>query len=467
MENIKINIRGINYDVDLDKLNSQVNFSIMKGRRFILEGINEKGESKNHRIKLNDIFDAILKTHPEVDPARLNHAYENLKTAGYEMPNSTTKIVSLVHRKFKSSEREGIDQMMFAKADFKEKIMKAPDFPDLTVETLEKSLNKLTCKNTHPKLGEVQVGSGRYLLRPGKESYSKDKGFTPLPKAMQKANYVVNLMEGGNDDNPFKNGIPRRNAKVVNFTTWKDETPPGLDIINLAKDVVAHCNFDKPDMVFCRQGLQRTSTFVAIVELVRNEGCWEQDNSNDTARKVIVTVLQEMAIQDNGRIPTKSQLTTLLSDEFINAVRSRTPTLSSEKVTKAIPKKIPEELEQKALDAIINEINKKENTTSKAPIAAISQFLSTLEKFTVETGMKTSSWENEVRDAVNITPEIRKNIAILLAAEALRSTDGIEAAKTWVRNQFIDKKNPGFAVIRDSDGKIIVNEAWDLLNNLR
>lgn len=325
MSNININIEGVNYAIDLNTLHNHVDFSIINGRRFVLEGKNKDGEIVQGNLKLNDIFEQILKKHPKIDHKKLTNFYRELKTAGYERQSLISIIVSCVHRVFKSDDRQRIDQMMLneEKAVFKEKITAAPDLPDLNAETLEKSLKLKTSKNYKTITGEVHVGSGRYLLRPGQESLAEAKNFPSLPEAMQKANYVVNLIEGDNKHNPFKEDIPSTNAKVVNFKNWRDEAPPGADIIELARDVVANSNIDKPDMVFCRQGLQRTSTFVAIAELIRNEDCWEQDASNNIARKVIVTVLQEMASQDNGRIPTKSQLATLLSDEFIDSIRSK------------------------------------------------------------------------------------------------------------------------------------------------
>lgn len=117
---IKIKVHGVEYNVDLDNLKQladQVDFSLIDGRRFKLERTNKDGNKHlKDKLKLNEIFEAIITQYPKLESSSIKKSYEHLKEAGYgEKDNALiNQIVKAVHKKFKSSDRERIDLMMKA-----------------------------------------------------------------------------------------------------------------------------------------------------------------------------------------------------------------------------------------------------------------------------------------------------------------------------------------------------------------
>lgn len=135
---------------------------------------------------------------------------------------------------------------------------------------------------------------------------------------------------------------------------------------------------------------------------------------------------------------------------------------------------IPKDLQKNALQALFKEIQVKEEVNSKEPLDVINQYLASLEK--KETAAGTDKGGHTVfREFVTLPFEMQTNIAILLAAKALESKQGIEPAKTVVRNQFFAKPgntgaeyfNPAFKLISSKDVNFILSEAYKLLNNQR
>lgn len=113
--------------------------------------------------------------------------------------------------------------------------------------------------------------------------------------------------------------------------------------------------------------------------------------------------------------------------------------------------KIFKDLQNATLFDLYEELGKTTKPISRQPLSVIDQFLS--------------------EKKGHLSHEMRTNIAILLAGEALRLKQEIEPAKTWVKNKFYDKntpKNPSFnplyTMISEKDVKAIKDEAFKLLN---
>lgn len=141
MNEIKFNVKGVDYVVDLDNLEEKVNFSITQGRRFSLEGTNSEGKKERHNLKLNDIFEAIL-TNLDSDKNRieiknLSNTFDVLKNVGYEK-GFMTGALQIFNKIFKGSERDRIDLLMTVKESGLDKLQeKAEEHPaDVTISNI-------------------------------------------------------------------------------------------------------------------------------------------------------------------------------------------------------------------------------------------------------------------------------------------------------------------------------------------
>lgn len=118
----------------------------------------------------------------------------------------------------------------------------------------------------------------------------------------------------------------RGKAALYNIKNWNDADVPSektIDtLLGMAQQVTGEIARGQPVFVHCRQGLQRTSAFIAMCELVRL-GPRLREMSNDQLRMFVVRTLEQLAETDNGRFPTQGQLQLLLSDEFLNRVSER------------------------------------------------------------------------------------------------------------------------------------------------
>lgn len=110
MTEFNVKIDNIDYKIDLIKLRQQKpEFSIFKGRRFILVG----EDGKQHHLRLNDIFSAILKDQShEANINEIYDAFQYVKNRGYEANSLLTRFTKAITRKFGESERTNIQDQL-------------------------------------------------------------------------------------------------------------------------------------------------------------------------------------------------------------------------------------------------------------------------------------------------------------------------------------------------------------------
>lgn len=104
MAEINVNIKNIDYKIDLDDLkrNNPV-FSLMKGREFRLKG----SDGEFHKLKLNEIFSTAL-SDENLNQDQINDLYDTfrqIKDLGYEQNTLLTKLSNLFGRKHGKNER--------------------------------------------------------------------------------------------------------------------------------------------------------------------------------------------------------------------------------------------------------------------------------------------------------------------------------------------------------------------------
>lgn len=153
-----------------------------------------------------------------------------------------------------------------------------------------------------------------------------------------KPKLVINLMGEGEKDSYIENpefnnrfsllakGEERdfyvsKNILYIHVKNWKDGETPKENTIKKLMKIAYNAITHKCVFVHCRLALQRTSTFIAIFELVRFGDKLKMSN-NDQLRAFLVKTLEQIADTDRNRYPTLSQLELLFSNEFLDRVRN-------------------------------------------------------------------------------------------------------------------------------------------------
>lgn len=121
--------------------------------------------------------------------------------------------------------------------------------------------------------------------------------------------------------------------------------------------------------------------------------------------------------------------------------------------------KIPQNLEDTAFKSLNLEVTKTGKPAENESFQLVNRYISMLER-TNEPWGTDKGGHPIYRDFVTLPLEMRSHIATLLAAVALRTKDGIEPAKGWVRDQFFQGT---LTLIRPDDQRAIINEAWTLI----
>jgi hypothetical protein len=113
--------------------------------------------------------------------------------------------------------------------------------------------------------------------------------------------------------------------QLFHIHTWPDGEAPELNealiYLEVAAKVVEAQKNNKTIFIHCMAGLQRTSTFIIMCELLMDIDK-VHTMTNDEIRHFIITMISELEKTAAGRRPTFPQFTLLTSDSFINAVRN-------------------------------------------------------------------------------------------------------------------------------------------------
>lgn len=121
----------------------------------------------------------------------------------------------------------------------------------------------------------------------------------------------------------FFEGINTKST-YIHFFEWPDMGIPALETIDSlvrCADRVAQLQEKGVAFVHCMQSLQRTPTFIVLVELLKDRhldhSIWSMNPPYSLIRQHMFDILSTLASTAQGRVPTKSQLQLLFSDAFI------------------------------------------------------------------------------------------------------------------------------------------------------
>ncbi len=154
---------------------------------------------------------------------------------------------------------------------------------------------------------------------------------------LSEAESIINLIDKDaveydylNDTTIIPSGVSREsrygnvyqlgNKSVYHFNSWKDGTIPEGEtkdlLIDLAEAVALTVAKGKCVFVHCQKGLQRTATFISIVEFIRRRKQFK-GFSDAGLRQAMISILEEIARQASGRVPSQVQIDMLLDPKFL------------------------------------------------------------------------------------------------------------------------------------------------------
>jgi protein tyrosine phosphatase len=109
------------------------------------------------------------------------------------------------------------------------------------------------------------------------------------------------------------------NKPFYNFHGWLDEVPPPdaqADLIQFVRLFSEEVEKGKVPLVDCSTGLQKTATFIAMVELARHRFKMTAPK-DDELEGLMMSILRELAKTAKGRIPTMNQLKMVLDPSLL------------------------------------------------------------------------------------------------------------------------------------------------------